>query len=102
MQDFGLRILTTSSWAIFAKDGQARASTDKTRSAQGAECVTSNSALAPATFGSVACLSQSTIESCFQGKTDTRTSGSNDLVMLVGSRVLGRGPSIGMVAPPAL
>src|SRR6266702_2565304 len=98
----GLKILTRSSWTPFGRDGQALASTDRTRSAQGAESVMLNSALPAATFGSVTCLSQSTMVSCFQGKTVPRTSGSNDLVTLVGSSVLGRGPSVGMIAPPVL
>src|SRR6266403_405739 len=102
MQDFEFKILITSSWAVSAKDDQAWASTDKTRSAQEAEYVISNSVLAAATSGSVRCRSQSATDNCFQGKTDARTSGSNEPVTLIGSRVLGRGPSVGMIDSPLL
>src|SRR6266403_1806880 len=97
MQDTTLSIPITSCWSVSVINCQAWASTYKTRSAQRVECVTSNSALAVATLRSIICRSQSKIDNCFQGKTDTSTSGSSDLVILVGSTVLGRGLSVGMM-----
>ena len=98
IQDIGLRIAIILSLSALVNDGQARVSTDKTFSAQNAEFLTSNLGLAAATFGSVKCWSQSTMDSCLQRKTEVRVSRSNEEVILVGSRVLGRGPLVGMIA----
>src|SRR5713101_891897 len=98
MQDTGLRVRITSFSSGLVSDGQARTSTDKTCSAQNADFVTSNSGLVATTFRSVKCRSQSTMDSCLQRKAEARVSRSNEQVILEGSRVLGRGPSVGMIA----
>src|SRR5713101_1007259 len=98
MKDIGLSIPITTFSSVLVNDGQARTSTDKTCSAQNADFVTSNLGLVAATFGSVKCRSQSTMDSCLQRKAEARVSRSNEQVILEGSRVLGRGPSVGMIA----